>query len=46
MAKKIDPKPTQRITSDDRRRRRTQILFAIMAVILIISWIASLIAVM
>jgi len=46
MAKKIDPKPTQRITADDRRRRRTQILFAIMAVILIISWIASRIAVL
>ena len=46
MSKKIDPKSTQRISAEDRRKKRTQILFAIMAVILIISWIASLIAVM
>lgn len=46
MSKKKDPKPTPRVTAEDRRRRRNQILFAIMAAILIISWIVSLIAVM
>ncbi|HZK61984.1 MAG TPA: hypothetical protein VFC41_07890 [Anaerovoracaceae bacterium] len=46
MSKKQNPKPTPRLTADDHRRKRTQILFAIMAVILIISWIASMIAVL
>jgi predicted nucleic acid-binding Zn ribbon protein len=46
MSKKIESKPTQRLTAEDRRRRRSQILFAIMAAILIISWIASMIAVL
>ncbi len=43
MSKKQNPKSTPRLTAEDHRRKRTQILFAIMAVILIISWIASMI---
>ncbi len=46
MNKKIDPKSKNHVTAEDRRRRRNQILFAIMAAILIISWIVSLVSVM
>jgi hypothetical protein len=46
MSKKQNPNQTKRLTAEDHRRKRTQILFAIMAVILIISWIASMIAVL
>lgn len=41
MNKKSTNKSTPRPTAEDRTRRRNQILFGIMAVILIISWIAS-----
>ncbi len=44
MSKKSETKPQHRVTAEDRARRRRQIIFGIFAAVLIISWIASMIA--
>ena len=42
MANKNAPKKPNTMTSEQRSRRRNQILFGVISVILIISWILSL----
>lgn len=44
MSKNKKQNSTPRVTAEDRRRRRQQIIFGIMAAILIISWIVSMVA--
>jgi hypothetical protein len=44
MSKKSETKSQYRVTAEDRERRRRQIMFGIFAAVLIISWIASMIA--
>jgi hypothetical protein len=46
MSKKTETKKQYRLTAEDRERRRRQIMFGIFAAVLIISWIASMIAVL
>jgi hypothetical protein len=46
MSKKNVSKKKYRLTAEDRERRRRQIMFGIFAAVLIISWIASMIAVL
>jgi len=46
MSKKVETKKQFKLTAEERERRRRQIMFGIFAAILIISWIASMIAVL
>jgi predicted nucleic acid-binding Zn ribbon protein len=46
MSKKVETKKQHRLTAEERERRRRQIMFGIFAAVLIISWIASMIAVL
>ncbi len=46
MSKKHETRKQYRLTADERAQRRRQIIFGIFAAILIISWIASMIAVL
>ncbi|MDO9088349.1 MAG: hypothetical protein Q7U53_19240 [Anaerolineaceae bacterium] len=46
MSKKVETKKPPRLTAEERSRRRRQIMFGIFAAVLIISWIASMIAVL
>jgi hypothetical protein len=46
MSKKTENKKQYRLTAEERERRRRQIMFGIFAAVLIISWIASMIAVL
>jgi hypothetical protein len=46
MAKKAETNKNPKPTAEERDRRRQQIIFGILAVILIISWLASMILVL